>query len=41
MIDVSETDRAQQWVDEAVSAGARCLTGGTRDGALIRPTVLT
>ncbi|MBB2915572.1 acyl-CoA reductase-like NAD-dependent aldehyde dehydrogenase [Streptosporangium becharense] len=34
-------ERVEQWVDEAVSAGARLLTGGTRDGATIAPTVLT
>ncbi|MDV6011895.1 aldehyde dehydrogenase family protein [Haloechinothrix sp. LS1_15] len=32
--------RVQGWVDEAVAAGARVLTGGTRDGATVAPTVL-
>jgi acyl-CoA reductase-like NAD-dependent aldehyde dehydrogenase len=32
--------RVQSWVDEAVASGARVLTGGTRDGATVAPTVL-
>ncbi len=32
--------RVQAWIDEAVAAGARVLTGGTRDGATVAPTVL-
>ncbi|MEU6429975.1 aldehyde dehydrogenase family protein [Microbispora sp. NPDC046973] len=32
--------RVESWVNEAVSAGARLLAGGTRDGATIAPTVL-
>jgi acyl-CoA reductase-like NAD-dependent aldehyde dehydrogenase len=32
--------RVQSWVDEAVAAGARVLTGGTREGATVAPTVL-
>jgi acyl-CoA reductase-like NAD-dependent aldehyde dehydrogenase len=32
--------RVEAWVDEAVRAGARLLTGGTRDGAGYAPTVL-
>jgi aldehyde dehydrogenase (NAD+) len=31
----------ESWVDEAVAAGARVLTGGVRDGASYAPTVLT
>ena len=30
----------EAWVDEAVAAGAKVLTGGTRDGASFAPTVL-
>lgn len=33
--------RVESWVAEAVSAGAKLLTGGTRDGAAYAPTVLT
>ncbi len=32
---------AQQWVREAVAAGAQLLIGGERDGAMLEPTVLT
>ncbi|CAM5687862.1 Aldehyde dehydrogenase family protein OS=Streptomyces alboniger OX=132473 GN=CP975_26210 PE=3 SV=1 [Streptomyces alboniger] len=32
--------RVESWVDEAVAAGARLLTGGKRDGATYAPTVL-
>ncbi|MEV7088223.1 aldehyde dehydrogenase family protein [Streptomyces sp. NPDC093085] len=32
--------RVESWVDEAVRAGARLLTGGKRDGASYTPTVL-
>ncbi|MQS37564.1 aldehyde dehydrogenase family protein [Streptomyces katsurahamanus] len=32
--------RVESWVDEAVEAGAKLLTGGERDGATYAPTVL-
>ncbi|UGY93878.1 aldehyde dehydrogenase family protein [Streptomyces gobiensis] len=32
--------RIENWVDEAVKAGAKLLTGGKRDGATYAPTVL-
>ncbi|MEV5745932.1 aldehyde dehydrogenase family protein [Microbispora rosea] len=32
--------RVESWVDEAVSAGARLLAGGTREGSTVAPTVL-
>lgn len=32
--------RVESWVDEAVRAGAKLLTGGKRDGATYAPTVL-
>ncbi|TVL94390.1 aldehyde dehydrogenase family protein [Streptomyces sp. SAJ15] len=32
--------RVETWVDEAVDAGAKVLTGGKRDGAAYAPTVL-
>ncbi|MEU0660642.1 aldehyde dehydrogenase family protein [Streptomyces lavendulocolor] len=32
--------RVEAWVDEAVAAGAKLLTGGKRDGATYAPTVL-
>ncbi|MFJ7153842.1 aldehyde dehydrogenase family protein [Streptomyces sp. NPDC101118] len=32
--------RVESWVDEAVAAGAKLLTGGRREGASVEPTVL-
>ncbi|GAA0519048.1 aldehyde dehydrogenase [Saccharopolyspora subtropica] len=40
LIDVAAAERVEQWVTEAVAAGARVLTGGSRDGATYAPTVL-
>ncbi|MCZ8294847.1 MAG: aldehyde dehydrogenase family protein [Hylemonella sp.] len=41
MISEHHAKRAQSWVDEAVAAGARLLTGGQRVGNVIQPTILT
>jgi len=41
MINEGEAERAELWVDEARSAGAAVLTGGSREGSLFEPTVLT
>jgi acyl-CoA reductase-like NAD-dependent aldehyde dehydrogenase len=41
MIDTSEVDRIEGWVNEAKSSGAKVLTGGKRDGTVYYPTVLT
>src|SRR5688572_17923951 len=38
LIDEQAARRVEGWVDEAVAAGARILTGGTRDGASYAPT---
>jgi acyl-CoA reductase-like NAD-dependent aldehyde dehydrogenase len=40
VIDEGSARRIQGWIDEAVAAGARVLTGGTRTNALVEPTVL-
>lgn len=40
LIDESAAKRVEQWVKEAAAAGARVLTGGTRRGAQLEPTVL-
>ncbi|MFB9569416.1 aldehyde dehydrogenase family protein [Saccharopolyspora hordei] len=40
MIDEAAAARLEEWVGEAVEAGAEVLTGGTRDGATFAPTVL-
>jgi acyl-CoA reductase-like NAD-dependent aldehyde dehydrogenase len=41
MIDPREVDRIEGWVREALSGGAKVLTGGKREGAVYYPTVLT
>jgi succinate-semialdehyde dehydrogenase/glutarate-semialdehyde dehydrogenase len=40
MIHEREAIRAEEWVREAVAAGARLLHGGKRAGALMYPTIL-
>jgi acyl-CoA reductase-like NAD-dependent aldehyde dehydrogenase len=40
LISASERDRVVAWVEEARAAGATILTGGDRDGELLRPTVV-
>ncbi|MFO8236467.1 MAG: aldehyde dehydrogenase family protein [Bacteroidales bacterium] len=41
LIDQSEADRIEDWVNEAVNNGAKILTGGKKDGSFYHPTVLT
>lgn len=41
MIDEGACARSEQWVKEAVSAGAKLLLGGRRTGRFFEPTVLT
>ncbi|WP_327008350.1 aldehyde dehydrogenase family protein [Dactylosporangium sp. NBC_01737] len=41
LVSRAAAERVESWVSEAVSAGAKLLTGGTRDGAAYAPTVLT
>jgi acyl-CoA reductase-like NAD-dependent aldehyde dehydrogenase len=41
MISEHDAVRATEWVEEAVSAGARLLCGGHRQGSLMEATVLT
>ncbi len=40
LIDRGAAERVETWVREAVEGGAELLTGGDRDGNLMRPTVL-
>ena len=40
MIDEASAERAEAWIAEAVAAGARLATGGTRRGAVLQPAVL-
>ena len=40
LIDARSAERVREWIERAVSAGARVVTGGTVDGAVVAPTVL-
>ncbi len=40
LIDAAAAQRVESWVQEAIGAGARALTGGRRHGAAYAPTVL-
>lgn len=41
MIDEAAAVRAEEWISEAVQLGAKILSGGTRRGPLLTPTILT
>ena len=41
MIDLANAERVENWVNEAVAAGAKILAGGKREGCFMQPTVLT
>lgn len=41
LIRESDAVRSEQWIQEAVSGGAKLLTGGHRKGSMVEPTVLT
>ncbi|MGC0328145.1 acyl-CoA reductase-like NAD-dependent aldehyde dehydrogenase [Streptomyces sp. SAI-170] len=40
LVSVDAAKRVESWVEEAVNAGAKLLTGGKRDGTTYAPTVL-
>jgi len=40
MITEAEAERVHAWIKEAVDKGAHILTGGKKEGAVLRPTVL-
>jgi acyl-CoA reductase-like NAD-dependent aldehyde dehydrogenase len=40
VISPGEADRISQWIEEAVDGGASVMTGGSRDGNVLSPTVL-
>jgi acyl-CoA reductase-like NAD-dependent aldehyde dehydrogenase len=40
MIDTANAERVESWIAEARDAGAHVLTGGTREGARLAPTIL-
>jgi glyceraldehyde-3-phosphate dehydrogenase (NADP+) len=41
MIDEANAIRVEKWVNEALQGGARLLCGGSREGSMFAPTVLT
>ncbi|MEP2780971.1 MAG: aldehyde dehydrogenase family protein [Pseudoruegeria sp.] len=41
LIDATSIERCVKWVDEAVSAGATVVTGGSVEGETFAPTILT
>jgi glyceraldehyde-3-phosphate dehydrogenase (NADP+) len=41
MIDEANAIRVENWVDEAVKAGAKVIAGGKRDGSFMQPTAIT
>ncbi len=40
MINEVEAKRVMEWIDDALNTGATLLTGGSRKGAIVEPTVL-
>lgn len=36
----AEAERIEEWIGEATAAGATLITGGTREGTVVRPTIL-
>lgn len=41
LIDAGAAQRIDGWIGEAVAQGARLLSGGSREGSVVRPTVLS
>ncbi|GLY63459.1 aldehyde dehydrogenase family protein [Amycolatopsis taiwanensis] len=41
VVDEAAAKRIMDWIAEAVAGGAKVLTGGTREGTSVEPTVLT
>ncbi|MCD6309831.1 MAG: aldehyde dehydrogenase family protein [Candidatus Eremiobacteraeota bacterium] len=41
VISAGDAERIEQWINEAVKDNAKILTGGTRKGTLVTPTVLS
>lgn len=40
MISIQDAERVESWIGEAVGCGARVVTGGQRQGAVVAPTVI-
>jgi succinate-semialdehyde dehydrogenase/glutarate-semialdehyde dehydrogenase len=41
MIDIKEAKRAESWLAEAATQGAKVLVGGDREGLLLQPTIVS
>lgn len=41
LVNLEAATRVEAWIDEARRGGARILCGGSRDGAIVPPTVIT
>ncbi|HUD56749.1 MAG TPA: aldehyde dehydrogenase family protein [Terracidiphilus sp.] len=41
LVRLSEAERVETWIKEAVDAGAKLVSGGERKGSLIEPAILT
>ncbi|HEY5535938.1 MAG TPA: aldehyde dehydrogenase family protein [Ignavibacteria bacterium] len=41
MINIKEAERAERWIKEATDGRAAIIAGGTRENAVIKPTILT
>ena len=41
MIRLSDAERVEAWIKEAVEGGAKLVSGGERNGSMVTPTVLT
>jgi acyl-CoA reductase-like NAD-dependent aldehyde dehydrogenase len=41
LISLGERDRVAEWIEEAVAGGARVAAGGSVEGSVLEPTVLT
>jgi len=41
MIRLSEAERVEAWIQEAISSGAKLVTGGERNGSVVMPTILS
>jgi aldehyde dehydrogenase (NAD+) len=41
MINEAAAVRVEDWIQEAIAAGARVLVGGSRNGTFVSPTLLT
>jgi acyl-CoA reductase-like NAD-dependent aldehyde dehydrogenase len=40
MVDEDAATRVEKWIEQATAQGARLVTGGVRDGATLRPTIV-